>query len=95
MTEDAQLQLLKRDLQKPVNSTLEDEYLKTLLEAARSFIKTEGVTLEETVECGMMVSQYAAYLYRRRAASDTTMPRFLRFELNCLKLKQRGATNDE
>lgn len=33
---------------------------------------------------------YAAYLFRKRAGQDTSMPRYLRLQLNNLKISQKG-----
>lgn len=88
MDKAAKLTVLKQDLQ--LITSANDEYLGTLLDLAAEAIVTEGITLEDTVECDMAVVQYAAYLFRRRAAPDTTMPRFLRWQLNNILMKQKG-----
>ena len=84
----AKLTILKQDLQLLTNAN--DEYLTTLLDLAANAITTEGITLiDNDVECDMAVIQYAAYLFRKRAATDTTMPRFLRWQLNNLLFRQK------
>lgn len=92
MTEAERLILLKKDLQRltPAN----DDYLKFLLRAAEANILREGIKLDEGIESDMVIIQYAAYLFRKRAGEDTTMPRFLRLELNNMKISQKGKGND-
>lgn len=90
MDEALMLVILKKDLQMLTNAS--DDYLKTLLELAGENIKLEGITLDDGVQCGMVRVHYAAYLFRRRAGTDTTMPRFLRYELNNILLSQKGGS---
>lgn len=72
-------------------TTANDEYLGTLLDLAAGAIQREGIKLiEDDTECDMAVVQYAAYLFRKRAAADTTMPRFLRWQLNNLLFSQKA-----
>lgn len=94
MSTAAKLTILKQDLQLLTNAN--DEYLITLLDLAANAITTEGIELiDNDVECDMAVVQYAAYLFRKRAAADTTMPRFLRWQLNNLLFRQKvGDGND-
>ena len=89
MDKAAKLSLLKQDLQMLTNAN--DEYLDSLLDLAAKSITTEGVILvEDDIQCDLLVVQYAAYLFRRRAATDTTMPRFLRWQLNNMLFSQKG-----
>ena len=93
MNAEEKLIVLKQDLQLLTASN--DEYLGTLLDLSAQAIQTEGIRLiENDLECDMVVIQYAAYLFRKRAAPDTTMPRFLRWQLNNLLMSQKGAVND-
>ena len=65
--------------------------LKKLLSQAEEAIKTEGITLiKNDISCDMAVISYAAYLFRKRASAETTMPRFLRYQLNNILFKQKG-----
>lgn len=89
MTDGNKLFILKKDLQ--MTTTANDDYLETLLTFAKAAIEREGITLEESIECDMAVIHYAAYLFRKRAGTDTAMPRFLRYELNNLLFSQKGA----
>lgn len=83
------LQILKNDLQMVTSSN--DNYLKFLINSAKELIKREGIVLEGTgYEGDLVIIQYAAYLFRKRASSDTAMPKFLRRELNDLLLSQKG-----
>lgn len=88
MTDKEKLTLLKNDLQ--MITSANDEYLSALLSQSASAIQTEGIVLDGTIECDMAVVQYAAYLFRKRAANETSMPRFLRWNLNNILMKQKG-----
>ena len=89
MTDKEKLVILKKDLQQM--TTANDTYLETLLNFAKAAIEREGIVLKEDIECDMAVIHYAAYLFRKRAGTDTAMPRFLRYELNNLLFSQKGA----
>ena len=67
-----------------------DEYLKILLKQSHAAITREGITLEGDIESDMVEIQYAAYLFRKRASENTEMPRFLRLQLNNMKMSQVG-----
>lgn len=99
MNDSLKLMLLKQDLQLLTNQ--QDEYLKTLLKFAKKAIIREGVNFKEnnrSIELEMAVVQYAAYLYRKRAGKETSMPRYLRYELNNILFSQKARgkadTND-
>lgn len=93
MDKEEKLELLKQDLQRKTKAN--DEYLKTLLELAEKRIQREGIVLEEKdIEIQMAVVQYAAYLFRKRDAPDTSMPRYLRKSLNDILFSQKGKAYD-
>lgn len=94
MTNGELLTVLKSDLQ--MTTTANDSYLGELLAFAQKLIVQEGIAFDESdINCQMIQVQYAAYLFRKRAGSETSMPRFLRYELNNLLFSQKGAvTND-
>lgn len=93
MEQSEMLAIMKSDLQ--MTTTANDQYLGKLLQLAQKLIEKEGIILEEAnIEHQMIKIQYAAYLFRRRAASVATMPRFLRYELNNLLISQKGKAND-
>lgn len=93
MNDAEKLTVLKSDLQ--MITSANDAYLGVLIAEAKAAIMREGITLTEgDVECDMAVVNYAAYLFRRRAGTDTGMPRFLRWQLNNLLIHQKGAAND-
>ena len=75
------LTLLKIDLD--ISTDRRDEYLRSLICAARGFIALEGITLTDSYDDGILVEMYAAYLYRKRRESNPVMPRMLRWALNC------------
>lgn len=90
MTSEGKLALLKQDLQ--MLTSANDDFLKSLITTAESAIQREGITLvENDMDIDMAVVQYAAYLFRKRASSETAMPRFLRFRLNNILFSQKGA----
>ena len=91
MTAEDKLRVLKADLQ--MLTSANDAYLADLLTLAENLIAREGITLTpDDPECDMAVVQYAAYLFRRRAAgaAETAMPRYLRWQLNNLLFSQKG-----
>lgn len=92
MTNEEKLILLKKDLQ--MLTSANDEYLSALLSQAKAAIQTEGIVLDASIECEMAVVEYAAYLFRKRASTETAMPRFLRWNLNNILMKQKGRRND-
>ncbi len=83
------LKILKLDLQISVNSL--DDYLLTIIQAARNFIANEGITLTDDISDMMLVEMYAAYLYRKRREENAAMPRMLRWNLNNRLLSEKGA----
>lgn len=87
------LSLLKADLQ--MLTKVNDEYLSYLIKFAGKEMEREGIkVVSDDLECEMVQIHYAAYLFRKRASPDATMPRFLRYELNNLLLGQKGKAND-
>lgn len=89
MTAEEKLEVLKCDLQ--LLTSANDVLLKKLLSQAEEAIKTEGITLiKNDISCDMAVISYAVYLFRKRASAETTMPRFLRYQLNNILFKQKG-----
>lgn len=84
------LVILKKDLQ--MITSANDDFLEKLLELAEKAIQREGIMLiEDDVECDMAVVQYAAYLFRKRASTQSEMPRSLRWQLNNLLFGQKGS----
>lgn len=83
------LTVLKTDLQ--ISASQYDNYLTNLIALAKAAIAKEGITLKETVEDGMLVEMYTAYLYRKRRGDDKAMPRSLRYALNNRLLSQKGS----
>lgn len=74
------LTLLKYDLN--IMNSAKDGYLTSLLELAKEYIRKEGIVLNTTIADQHLQIMYAAYLFRKRAASENGMPRMLRFALN-------------
>lgn len=88
MTSAEKLSVLKNDLQ--LISNANDLFLSLLLEQAAEAIKQEGIILNESIQSDMIIISYAAYLFRKRAGTDTAMPRFLRYQLNNLLFSQKA-----
>ena len=86
MDDPTRLDYLKADLQQRTNAN--DNYLNFLLDAAENAIKEEGVKDNGQPEYDLVIIQYAAHLFRKRGSSNTEMPRFLRYKLNNMKLRQ-------
>lgn len=81
------LALLRVDLD--ISTTAKDDYLNHLVQAAKGFIREEGVTLGDDPEDEQMVEMYAAHLYRKRRDEKAAMPRMLRWALNCRLFGER------
>lgn len=92
MTDAEILTLLKTDLQ--ISATAYDDLLASMITSAKSFIATEGITLNagDVADCNL-VRMYAAYLYRNRADDKFGMPRMLRYALNNRLLHEKGGAN--
>lgn len=88
MTTAELLTVLKSDLQ--MITAANDDYLTELLGFSQQLMEREGIIMDDSLECQMIQVHYAAYLFRRRGGTETTMPRFLRYELNNLLFSQKG-----
>lgn len=92
MTSEEKLKLLKQDLQ--MLTAANDDFLKSLIQTAETAMQREGIELVESdMDIDMAVVQYAAYLFRKRASNETSMPRFLRYRLNNILFSQKGKEN--
>lgn len=93
MTDAELITIVKLDLQQRTNAN--DEYLGELIRFAQELMKREGITVsEDDHEARMIQAHYTAYLFRKRAGQETSMPRFLRYELNNLLFAQKGKSDD-
>ena len=93
------LEMLKTDLQ--ISTTKYDKYLTYVIKLAKAAIEKEGIVMNPvekegevglTIEDGMLVQMYAAYLYRKRREENAVMPRMLRYALNNRLLSQKGGS---
>ena len=84
------LLLLKQDV--GILSNAKDDYLEHLLSQSKQMMEREGIVEEDTDEFHGLNIQYAAYLFRKRAGTDTAMPKYLRWGLNNLLFSQKGRT---
>lgn len=83
------LALLKADLDLLSVPKEREAYLTQQIEAAKSMIQREGITLTDTPEDIQLVVMYAAWLYRKRNTGEG-MPRMIRYALNNRVISQRG-----
>lgn len=100
MTDEDILEMLKTDLQ--ISVMKYDSYLTNIIKLAKAAIQKEGIVLTEsdgndeeasfTIEDGMLVQMYAAYLYRKRREENAAMPRMLRYALNNRLISQKGSS---
>lgn len=92
MKEEAILDMLKMDL--GISTDKYDKYLGNLIKLSKAAIQREGINIEEGMECtiedGMLIQMYSAYLYRKRREEAAQMPRSLRYALNNRLFGQRG-----
>ena len=88
ITKEEKLELLKVDVGMLTSS--KDKYLEHLLELAERQMNREGIKKETSTEYEGLTIQYAAYLFRKRAGEDTTMPKYLRWGLNNLLFSQKA-----
>lgn len=103
MTSAEKLAVLKMDLQLLTNT--QDDYLTFLLSAAEASIQREGIVPEDTADYNAVQTEYAAWLYRKRAAGtagaggfapdggETAMPRFLRRQMNNILISQKAGAS--
>lgn len=81
--------LLKADLDLLSVPKEREAYLTQQIEAAKSMIQREGITLTDSPEDIQLVVMYAAWLYRKRNTGEG-MPRMIRYALNNRVISQRG-----
>ncbi|MEL7661537.1 hypothetical protein [Acetobacterium wieringae] len=93
MQDDLLLVMLKQDLE--ILHTVKDEYLKNLISMAQEMIAREGVILGDTFEDQGIVVMYAAWMYRKRAAPDSAMPRMIRAALNNKLFSQKATVTTD
>lgn len=93
MQDDLLLVMLKQDLE--ILHTVKDEYLKNLISMAQEMIAREGITLSDTFEDQGIVVMYAAWMYRKRAAPDSAMPRMIRAALNNKLFSQKATVTTD
>lgn len=87
MTDQQTLVWLKADLQ--LMTSANDVLLLHLIDAAKAAIEREGIQADGSEDYDAIVVSYAAYLFRKRAASETSMPRFLRWMMNNILMAQK------
>ncbi|OFV69261.1 hypothetical protein [Acetobacterium wieringae] len=93
MQDDLLLVMLKQDLE--ILHTAKDEYLTNLIKIAKEMIAREGITLGDDYEDQGIVVMYAAWMYRKRAAPDSAMPRMIRAALNNKLFSQKATVTTD
>lgn len=90
MTDAEKLAILKKNLQ--IVNSANDGLLTHLLDQSGRRLGTMGVSDDGSGEYNDLLIDFAAYLFRARARLevDSGMPRFLRKELNDMKIRQRA-----
>lgn len=86
------LTILKTDLQISVDAY--DDLLNKYILLAKKNIETEGITLTESAEDGMLVETYAAWLARKRK-ENVPMSRMLRYMLNNRLLSEKMKAEED
>ena len=82
MNDELVLEMLKINLDLMRVDEAKEKYLKFLIQSAKECVEHKGIVLNNTEEDTNIVVMYAAYLYRRRAASDDIrMPEMLKIAL--------------
>lgn len=88
MDNESILKILKTDLE--ISGTSRDEMLMNMIELAKAAITREGIELTDTIDDGMLIVNYAAFLYRKRREDVVAMPRSLRYLLNNRLFSEKG-----
>ena len=92
MSNEVLLALLRADLEQP--SPTVNDYLLSLIEAAKEYITEKGIWLTDSAQDRNLVVMYAAYLYRKRKADNPKgldkMPRMLRSAINDRLIAEKG-----
>lgn len=67
--------------------------LGNIIDVAKAAIKREGINLTDSIDDGMLVESYAAFLYRKRREDAISMPRSLRYLLNNRLISEKGKSD--
>ena len=86
------LTILKTDLQISVDAY--DDLLTNYIKLAKVAIETEGIKLTDSVDDGMLVEVYAAWLARKRK-ENVPMSRMLRYMLNNRLLSEKMKAEED
>lgn len=94
MTDADIMTILRADLNILAPDTTRTAQLEQYIQAAKEFIKREGVALTApySIEDGQLIEMYAAYLFRKRDSGEG-MPRMLRWTLNNRIFSGRSDSN--
>lgn len=84
------LQLLQVDLGELYLTSERRAFLIQHIDAAKEFIKREGIALSASFEDTQLIEMYAAYLVRKRNTNEG-MPRMLRYALNNRLFSQKAS----
>lgn len=90
MDRESILKILKTDLE--ISGPSRDEMLGNMIDVAKAAIEREGITINDSVDDGMLIENYAAFLYRKRREDVVAMPRSLRYLLNNRLFSEKGGS---
>lgn len=93
MQDDLLLTMLKQDLE--ILHTAKDDYLENLIKMAKEMIAREGIILGDDFEDQGIVVMHAAWMYRKRAAPDSAMPRMIRAAMNNKLFAQKATVTTD
>ena len=90
MDDQSRLSLLKANIG-AIESTLYETLFLSLLTSAKSMIEREGIVLDlDAQEDNNLIVGYATWLFQQREDPAMPMPRWLRWNLNCKVMQQKG-----
>lgn len=85
--DEEKLEILKMNLQ--LHTTANDQFLKALLNQAEGLMERRGIEKEDTYEYHMAQIDYAAFLFRKRANLESSIPSHLKQELRDILFSQK------
>lgn len=90
MADDSKLIMLEAALDMRNAPEKRKEQLLQLLDVAASRIRALGIVLKEDAGDVQLQVDYAAWMYRRRNQTVTTMPRWLQMDLHNRLVAEKG-----
>lgn len=91
MDEEIMLSLLRRDLQRMESLPGDDEYLPSLITAAKASLARQGIHDDNTMDYAQAVIGTAAWIYRKRVNGEAEPEYLRRLRLDLLLTRGQGA----